>query len=125
MRPPTAPSEPAALPRPDLEVIRAAPAEPVPFVRHVAPEPGSPATRQPVPVPLRTAPEPASGSTAPVPAPGSAAPVPAPGSAAPVDAAPLPDRRAAVDRAPDDRAPVFTAVDVLPERHGFWARLRR
>jgi hypothetical protein len=116
VRPPTAPSEPAALPRPDLEVIRAAPAEPVPFVRHVAPEPGSPAARQPVRVPLRTAPEPAPGSTA---------PVPAPGSNAPVDAAPLPDRRAAVDRAPDDRAPVFTAVDVLPERHGFWARLRR
>jgi hypothetical protein len=110
VRPPTAPSEPAALPRPDLEVIRAAPAEPVPFVRHVALEPGSSAARQPVPVPLRTAPEPA-------PEPGVE---PAPGSAAP-----HPDRRAAVDRAPDDRAPVFTAVDVLPERQGFWARLRR
>jgi hypothetical protein len=57
VRPPTTPSEPATLQRPDLEVLVAAPADPVPFVRHVQPEPGSAAARRPVPVPLRTTPE--------------------------------------------------------------------
>jgi hypothetical protein len=79
--------------RPDLEVLIAPPADPVPFVRHVEPEPGSPATRRPVPVPSRTAPV-VETTTDP-------------------DPAPVPDGE-----------PVYTAVDVLPERRGFRFRFR-
>lgn len=101
MRPPTTPSEPATLHRPDLEVLHvhvAAPAEPVPFVRHVEPETGSSAARRPVPVPLRSAP----------------------------DAVPVEDATGD-DPAPRDDVPVFTASDVLPgppPRRGFLSRFR-